>query len=223
VPSLKNAPLPGPDAVDLSLFIPYFLASMVCIATPGTDSIGTLSIGMSRGARQGASFALGVGLGCLTHTLWATLGIAAIVAASETLFAAIKYLGAAYLLYLGIQCLRSKAGLQLSGPQGSTTESGRLVVQGFLSNALNPKVMLFFIAFLPQFVNPAVGPIWQQMLFMGVGFALLTGLSYIVLGLFAGRVGTWLMRKPSAILWLNRLTGAAFIGLALRLAVAERK
>jgi threonine/homoserine/homoserine lactone efflux protein len=212
--------------IDIMLAIwswPWFIASLLCIATPGTDSIGTLSIGMARGGQRGAAFALGVGLGCMTHTVWAALGIAAIVATSETLFLLIKLAGAAYLIYLGLQALRNRGGFDLAASANGSSDTSVLIRQGFISNALNPKVMLFFIAFIPQFIVSTAAPVWQQMLVLGSGFALLTSIAYIGLGLAAGQVGQRLMRQPSIALWLNRLTGVAFLGLALRLAFAERK
>jgi threonine/homoserine/homoserine lactone efflux protein len=211
------------DTVLAAISWPWLIASLVCIATPGTDSIGTLSIGMARGGRRGAAFALGVGLGCLTHTVWAALGIAAIVATSETLFLLIKLAGASYLIYLGLQALRNRGGFDLSSAANGSSQTFTLIRQGFTSNALNPKVMLFFIAFIPQFVSSSGAPVWQQMLVLGSGFALLTTLAYVFLGLAAGKVGQRLMRQPAIAAWLNRLTGLAFIGLALRLAFAERK
>lgn len=228
-----------------ALLLPYAVASLVCIATPGADSLGTLSVSIARGRRAGTAFAVGVGLGCLTHTLWATIGIAAVVAASEALFTAIKLAGAAYLAWLGVQSLRARGGLAIPvmrsghGAQANAdadtdadaradaeidaAQRRKLLVQGFASNAVNPKVMLFFLAFLPQFVDPAAGPVWAQMALLGAGFALMTGLAYALLAASAGRVGQWLRTRPSAATWANRIAGMVFLGLALRLALAERR
>jgi threonine/homoserine/homoserine lactone efflux protein len=145
------------------------------------------------------------------------------VATSETLFLLIKLAGAAYLIYLGLQALRNRGGFDLAASANGSSDTSVLIRQGFISNALNPKVMLFFIAFIPQFIVSTAAPVWQQMLVLGSGFALLTSIAYIGLGLAAGQVGQRLMRQPSIALWLNRLTGVAFLGLALRLAFAERK
>jgi threonine/homoserine/homoserine lactone efflux protein len=176
------------------------------------------------GARRAAGGGLCSGCGLrVTHTVWAALGIAAIVATSETLFLLIKLAGAAYLIYLGLQALRNRGGFDLAASANGSSDTSVLIRQGFISNALNPKVMLFFIAFIPQFIVSTAAPVWQQMLVLGSGFALLTSIAYIGLGLAAGQVGQRLMRQPSIALWLNRLTGVAFLGLALRLAFAERK
>ena len=220
------------------LFWPYLVASIVCIASPGPDSLSVLSIGLARGRREAMQFALGVGTGCLTHTLWAALGVAAVVAASENLFTAIKLAGAAYLLWLGVAALRSPgATIGRTGPlpgsgaeqipqaPGTPREPGRGLrrfVQGFVNNSLNPKVMLFFIAFLPQFVDPALGPASLQMLELGAGFALMTAASYVLLGAASGRVGEAFVRRPALARYLDRLVGMLFIGLAARLALSER-
>lgn len=209
------------------LLLPYIAASMVCIASPGPDSLTVLSLGLARGRRDAMQFALGVGTGCLTHTLWAALGVAALVAASEQLFTAIKLAGAAYLLWLGVGALRSRGALA-AGQLASTSDAqpGRRgwqrFLNGFINNSLNPKVMLFFIAFLPQFVDPALGPVSHQMLQLGAGFALMTATSYVLLGAASGRVGELLRRRPGLALALDRAVGVLFIGLAARLVLTQR-
>ncbi len=207
-------------------FATYLVAACIVIAAPGPDSMNTLAIGMSRGRREAMAYALGVGIGCLTHTLWAVLGISAIVAASETLFSLVKWVGVAYLLWLGVQSLRDRRALPVAddrpliaqAPIGASTR----VLQGALTNALNPKVMLFFMAFLPQFADPRLGAVGAQMLVMGLAFAAITAIAYVLLGAGAGIVGERLLRKPSVVRRLNRATGALFIALALRLMLAER-
>ena len=209
------------------LLLPYIAASMVCIASPGPDSLTVLSLGLARGRRDAMQFALGVGTGCLTHTLWAALGVAALVAASEQLFTSIKLAGAAYLLWLGVGALRSRGALaagQLAGTSDArpARRGWQRFLNGFINNSLNPKVMLFFIAFLPQFVDPALGPVSHQMLQLGAGFALMTATSYVLLGAASGRVGELLRRRPGLALALDRAVGVLFIGLAARLVLTQR-
>lgn len=211
--------------LNVELFITFLLAACVVIAAPGPDSLNTLAIGMSRGRREAVAYAVGVGIGCLTHTLWAVLGISAIVAASETLFGVVKWVGVIYLLWLGVQALRNRGAMCASdvdaavqAPIGASTR----VLQGALTNALNPKVMLFFMAFLPQFADPQLGAVGAQMLVMGLTFAVITTIAYASLGASAGRLGESLLRKPSIAQRLNRATGMLFIALALRLMLAER-
>ena len=216
------------------LYATFVLAGLVVIATPGPDSLNTLAIGIARGRREGVAYALGVGLGCLTHTLWAVLGVSALVAAKAALFNVIKAVGVAYLLWLGVQALRDRGALQLprdgaglemprSGAAAPAASLRQRFMQGVLTNSLNPKVMLFFLAFLPQFVDPQVGSVAVQMLVMGASFAVLTTLAYCVLGWFAGSLGQRLLGKPGVGVALNRCTGVLFIALALRLALVDRK
>jgi threonine/homoserine/homoserine lactone efflux protein len=210
----------------LDLYLSFLVAALIVIASPGPDSLNSLAIGLARGRREGVAYALGVGVGCLTHTLWAMLGISAIVAASATLFNVIKWIGVGYLLWLGVQSLRS-TGRFVVGPAQGGEPSGSVVQrfrQGVLTNALNPKVMLFFLAFLPQFVDPQHGlaVVWQLGL-MGLTFTLVTAVAYSALAWSAGSVGARLTRQPRIALWLERATGIVFIAMAARLAFADRK
>jgi RhtB (resistance to homoserine/threonine) family protein len=208
------------------LYLSFLIAALVVIASPGPDSLNSLAIGIARGRREGVAYALGVGVGCLTHTVWAMLGISAIVAASATLFSVIKWVGVAYLVWLGIQSLRSKGSLSAMNatPQAAQHNAAQRFRQGVLTNALNPKVMLFFLAFLPQFVDPQhdVAVIWQLGL-MGLTFTVVTALAYSALAWSAGAVGARLTQQPRIALWLERATGIVFIAMAARLALAERK
>jgi threonine/homoserine/homoserine lactone efflux protein len=208
----------------LDLYLSYLVAALIVIASPGPDSLNSLAIGISRGRREGVAYALGVGVGCLTHTVWAMLGISAIVAASAALFNVIKWIGVAYLVWLGIQSLRSKGSIAAMGNVPQRGNAAQRFRQGVLTNALNPKVMLFFLAFLPQFVDPQHGAavIWQLGL-MGLTFTVITALAYSALAWSAGSVGARLIEQPRIALWLERATGVVFIAMAARLALAERK
>ena len=212
-------------ALNPDLFATYLFAACVVIAAPGPDSLNTLAIGMARGRREAVAYAGGVGVGCMTHTLWAVLGVSALVAASEALFNLVKLAGVAYLLWLGVPALRARGGLSppSAGAQAAPASSSRRFVQGVLTNALNPKVMLFFMAFLPQFADPALGAVGAQMAVMGLAFAVITTIAYALLGASAGRVGERLLGRPGFARWLNRATGVLFIALALRLLLTERK
>jgi RhtB (resistance to homoserine/threonine) family protein len=208
----------------LDLYLSFLVAALIVIASPGPDSLNSLTIGLSRGRREGVAYALGVGIGCLTHTLWAMLGISAVVAASATLFNVIKWIGVAYLLWLGVQSLRSTGRFAMTEARGPSATTAQRFRQGLLTNALNPKVMLFFLAFLPQFVDPQHGfaVIWQLGL-MGLTFTLVTAVAYSALAWSAGAVGARLAKQPRIALWLERATGIVFIAMAARLAFAERK
>jgi threonine/homoserine/homoserine lactone efflux protein len=205
--------------MNLAAWSAFLAASLVCIATPGPDSLGVLGMGFSRGRRSALWFALGVGSGCLTHTLWASLGIAALVAASPALFSALKGLGALYLLWMAWGLWRSADSSPAHVERAGTTSSDATTLfrQGLLSNALNPKVMLFFIAFLPQFVSPSGLPIAAQLALFGSTFALMTTLAYSFLALGASRVSTTLRQRPWVERVINRLCAFLFAGLAARL------
>ncbi len=203
------------------LLVAYLLASAVVIATPGPDSLMVLTLGLTRGRREAMQFALGVGTGCLTHTLCAALGVGALVAASGELFGLVKLAGAAYLLWLGIAALRSPGRFAAGSPAPPPRRNSRFV-QGLVSNSLNPKVMLFFIAFLPQFVGPASGSVSLRLLELGAGFAAMTAACYVLLGAASARVGDLFLRHPSLARYLDRVVGILFIGLAARLALTQR-
>ena len=148
--------------------------------------------------------------------------MAALIAASATAFAAMKTAGAVYLCYLGVKALRSN-GETLGGidAAGAVVEPMSLYTRrGFLSNALNPKVALFFLAFLPQFAGHGAGARLQIVL-LGATFAALTAVVFVCLGYFSGHVGAWLRQRPSATKWLDRVTGGLFIGLGVRLALVR--
>jgi threonine/homoserine/homoserine lactone efflux protein len=173
-------------------YFAFVVASLICTAAPGPDNLAILSLGLAHGRRAGVGFALGCALGCLTHTVWAAIGVAALVAASDLAFTILKYAGAAYLLYLGVQALRSApAEIGEMKPDASS----RFLVRGFIANAINPKVALFFLAFLPQFVN-AGSNVSLQMLLLGLSFAVVTVIVFVPLGYFSGQVGAWLRGRP---------------------------
>ena len=211
---------------DLSLaqIAGFLLAAALITFAPGPDNLSVLSLGLSRGRRAGIGFGLGCALGCFTHTIWATLGVTALIAASDTAFAALKFAGAAYLVWLGVQALKSPGAKFTAEAEGTPPQEAMrpYVMRGFVANAINPKVALFFLAFLPQFVDPARGAAAAQTALLGTLFALQTVLIFGALGWYAGTVGGWLRGRPAVGRWLDRATGVLFIGLGIRLALAQR-
>jgi threonine/homoserine/homoserine lactone efflux protein len=212
-----------PD-ISLAQVAGFLLAAALITFAPGPDNLSVLSLGLSRGRRAGIGFGLGCALGCFTHTIWATLGVTALIAASDTAFAALKYAGAAYLVWLGVQALKSPGAKFTAEAEGTPPQEAMrpYVMRGFVANAINPKVALFFLAFLPQFVDPARGAAAAQTALLGTLFALQTVLIFGVLGWYAGTVGGWLRGRPAVGRWLDRATGVLFIGLGIRLALAQR-
>lgn len=198
-----------------------FLAAAVLITVaPGPDNLMVLALGMARGRSAGMAFGLGCAVGCLSHTMLAALGISALIAASASTFAAIKIVGGGYLLWLGVQALRNT---RPTGAGEPLPEPGlrRLFARGLLANAINPKVILFFLAFLPQFVNAGRGHAGWQMAQLGIVFTLQAALIFGAIGWSAGRLGQWLARRPSVGVWLDRIAGGIFVALGLRLIVAR--
>lgn len=205
--------------------LPFVLTAVLLTITPGPDNLMVLSVGASRGRRHGMVFGLGCAIGCLSHTVLAVLGVSAVLAASPVAFTLLKVVGGTYLIWLGIAALRSRGGARM--PQGQPTDAGgggsvwRYFAKGMFANAINPKVVLFFLSFLPQFVVPSQGGVPMQMAVLGVLFTVQAAVLFGLLGWFAGAVGQWLQRRPGAGLWLDRLTGLIFMGLGLRMVVSR--
>lgn len=200
-----------------------FLASAILItASPGPDNLMVLGVGISRGRKPGMVFGLGCALGCLSHTLLAALGISALIAASPLAFTALKVTGGLYLIYLGSQALRSRGIQNQPSAAVMAQESlSKLFTKGLFANSINPKVVLFFLSFLPQFIIPANGHVGLQTAQLGLVFTAQAVLLFSLLGYFSGAVGQWLMQRPKAGLWLDRIAGCIFIGLGLRLVLAN--
>ena len=196
-----------------------FLATAILVTlAPGPDNLMVLSIGMARGRAQGVAFGLGCALGCLNHTLLAALGVSALIAASPTAFTTLKIAGGVYLIWLGIQAIRNARAL--GTPQdgkGPAETHGRLFVKGLVANAINPKVILLFLAFLPQFVDSRRGHVAWQIVQLGVLFTVETVIVFGAIGWFAVRVGERLARRPAIGAWLDRVAGGIFVALGLRL------
>lgn len=202
-------------------FFAFLAAAMLITVSPGPDNLMVLGVGIARGRAPGVAFGLGCGFGCLSHTVLATLGVSALIAASPLAFALLKMGGGVYLVWLGIQALRSRGGVTMGRAQGAGESWSRLFAKGLLANAINPKVVLFFLSFLPQFVIAERGHVGWQTLQLGLVFTLQAALLFGLLGYFSGAVGNWLQRHGRAGLWLDRLAGTIFVGLGLRLITAR--
>lgn len=204
------------------LFLPM---ALLITAAPGPDNLAVLALGVSRGRAASLGFGLGCAAGCLNHTLLAVIGVSALIAASPTAFALMQYAGAAYLIWIGLRSLRH-AGHSRPGPtttQGTATAGDfwRHFRRGLLANAINPKVALFFLAFLPQFVRPEQGDPGGQLALLGLVFTACTALLFGLLALGAARAGTALRARPAIGRALDRATGLLFLGLGLRLALGD--
>lgn len=200
----------------------FLLAAVLITATPGPDNLMVLSMGISKGRMQGIAFGLGCALGCLSHTVLAVLGISAIITASPLAFTALKWIGGAYLIWLGILALRGAgSGNVAQNTSSENTSLKALFLKGMFANAINPKVVLFFLSFLPQFVVTEQGGVGLQLGILGLVFTAQAAILFGLLGYFAGAIGGWLNRNPRSGLWLDRIAGAVFVGLGIRIMVSR--
>jgi threonine/homoserine/homoserine lactone efflux protein len=199
----------------------FLLASVVVIATPGQDMILVMSKSLSHGVSAGVATAAGVSVGLVGHTLLATLGLGALLRTSEWLFTALKFVGAAYLLYIGGQLLLTRAA-HLQAAAALPQSNMRLFLTGAASNISNPKIAVFYFAFLPQFIAPGAAHPTLTIFVLGVLFAALTFLIKGPVAVFSGRLSTWFQSRPAALVWLYRCSGLVMVGLALRLALSRR-
>jgi threonine/homoserine/homoserine lactone efflux protein len=210
--------------IPLDTLVMFFLASTLLGLSPGPDNIFVLTQSALRGAKAGVIVTLGLSTGLVVHTTAVALGVAAVFQASALAFTALKLIGAAYLLYLAWHAFRASA-VGTGGPGGKDLGNiggWQLYRRGIIMNVTNPKVSIFFLAFLPQFADPGRGPLSLQMLQLGGVFILSTLLVFGGVALLAGTLGEWLKHSDRAQRLINRVAGAVFVLLALKLASAER-
>ena len=202
----------------------YLPAVAVIIAIPGPDMLLSLSRGLTQGPLAGIAHALGVGLGIMAHSLLAALGVSALLTASETAFWAMKLIGGAYLIYLGILSWRNASSVASVASQKAPWTA--LFWRGFMSNLLNPKVALFVLAFVPQFVRSAgadASTPFIQMLLLGAIFSVLTIIAYGALGVAAGSVSRWLAAHLSYMRNVNRASAGLFIASGAAVLLLDRR
>ena len=199
----------------------FIITSFVLIITPGQDMILVMSKSVAQGAKAGIATAAGISVGLLGHTVLAAFGLGALLRTSEIFFICIKIFGAIYLFYLGFKLLQTKEDtLVLSNEPISTLKS--LFFQGAISNISNPKIAIFYFAFLPQFVPANSGNPTFMLLFLGSLFAFITFLVKAPIGYGAGSLSKWLRAKPSVQLWINRVSGGILVALGIKLAFEKR-
>lgn len=212
---------PGVLAVAHIAWTLFVASSLLLIVTPGQDMVLVMSRSISQGPRAGVATAAGVSTGLVGHTLLASLGLGALLQASELLFLAVKLVGAAYLVYLGISMMLDKGATTLNGDMPRRSAM-RLFGDGALSNLSNPKIAIFYFAYLPQFVPANDTHPTLTLLVLGLVFAALTFLVKGPVGLAAGMLSAWLRARPSVDRWMRRVSGLVLVGLGVRLAVERR-
>lgn len=199
----------------------FFITSLLLALAPGPDNIFVLTQSALRGKAAGLAVTMGLCTGLIVHTSAVALGLAAIFAASSLAFTVLKLCGAAYLLWLAWQAFRASA-TEITAVAGDQLTGWQLYRRGILMNITNPKVSIFFLAFLPQFADPARGSLTLQMLLLGGLFILATIVVFGGIALVSGMLGNWLNRSPAVQRLMNRLTGTIFVALALRLVLSPR-
>ncbi|MGO7033627.1 LysE family translocator [Rhizobium ruizarguesonis] len=203
-------------------WLAFLSAAVLLNLSPGPDIAFILGHTMRSGKRAGFSALFGVWSGACLHVLMAALGLSAILAASAVAFSTVKWIGAAYLVWLGIQALRSGGGNGLIKAAGERLSVARIYRQGILVSLLNPKVAIFFLAFLPQFVVEGAGPAWAQLLLHGGLIIVVAAFIEPPLVLLGGRLADAIRHNQKIGLWLDRGLGALFVALGVRLALSSR-
>lgn len=207
--------------ISLTQFALFSFTSIVLIFTPGPDIIYVMTRGMAQGRRAALSAAAGFAIGNFAHTFFAIAGLSALITSSATAFAAVKYAGALYLMYIGFKMLRSKASLVAGGRLGEL-QCRVIFRQSILANIMNPKVAVFFLAFFPQFVDASRGQVALQMLTLGSTFVVLTMIGFGIVALLSGEIGRWLNRSARIGNAVGQVAGGVLMALGLRLAWPDR-
>jgi len=201
----------------------FLLTSLIVVASPGTGVLYTLAVALAQGSRAGIAAAFGCTLGIVPHMVAAMLGLAAVLHTSALAFAALKWCGVIYLLYMAWQALRESGALAVEArPQARSRSSRRVIVTGILINILNPKLSIFFLAFLPQFIAADETYPLARMLELSGAFMAMTFAVFVLYCLFAAGVRDRVVTRPKVMAWLRRSFAAGFAALGAKLAFAER-
>jgi threonine/homoserine/homoserine lactone efflux protein len=199
----------------------FLITSFIVVASPGIGVLYTLAAGLGRGPRASIIAAFACTLGIVPHIAAAVLGLAALLHTSALAFQVIKYAGVAYLLFMAWQVLRERGALRVE-PQVDARSAAQIVTTGILINILNPKLSLFFLAFLPQFVSAQEASPLTRMLMLSAVFMLMTFAVFVVYGLAAAAVRDHVVSRPRVMTWMRRAFAGAFVALGAKLALTER-
>ncbi|MEM5299349.1 LysE family translocator [Burkholderia sp. JPY481] len=201
--------------------IEFLVTSLIVVASPGTGALVTVGAGLSRGARAAIVAALGCTFGILPHMLAAITGLAALLHASAVAFSAIKYAGVAYLLFIAWKTLEEKGPLKITLDSPARTDRD-VILHAILVNILNPKLSIFFFAFLPQFIDRGENQPALRMLELSLVFMAMTFVVFMAYGVFAARVRDRILSRPDVLKWMRRSFAAAFVGVGVKLALVQR-
>ncbi|MBO3761018.1 LysE family translocator [Ciceribacter sp. L1K22] len=197
----------------------FLVTAFIVVATPGTGAIYTIAMGLMRGRSMSIVAAFGCTLGIVPHMAAAILGLAAVLSSSEKAFMILKLAGIIYLIYMAIDMLRAGGGGGLGKPDTRQSGTG-IVMQAILINLLNPKLSLFFLAFLPQFVDPSAEGAVSLMIADSLVFMLMTFVVFAIYGLFAASLRDRVVERPNVLAWIRRVFATAFLAMAAKLALA---
>jgi threonine/homoserine/homoserine lactone efflux protein len=199
----------------------FLLTTLIIVASPGTGAIYTIAAGLGRGSRASVLAAFACTLGIVPHLVAALTGLAALLHASALLFEIVKYAGVAYLLYMAWATIRERSAMKLDAKPDSRT-AWQVLIDGVLINLLNPKLSIFFVAFLPQFIASNEQNVLARMLELSGVFMLATFVIFAIYGLFAAAMRDRVVSSPRVMAWMRRTFAAAFVALGARLALTER-
>jgi threonine/homoserine/homoserine lactone efflux protein len=205
----------------LTVSVEFLITSFIIVVSPGTGVLYTLATGLSRGARASVVAAFGCTIGIVPHLIAAIVGLAALLHTSALAFQTFKYLGVAYLLYMAWNTLRERGALRVEKEVGARS-AAQVTVTAILINILNPKLSIFFLAFLPQFVSADEPYPLSRMLALSAAFMLMTFVIFVGYGLFAASIRDHVIQRPRVFTWMRRSFAGAFVALGVKLAVADR-
>ena len=205
-------------------FETFLIAATLLNLTPGADTMYILGRSISQGKKAGILSAIGISTGSLVHCIIAAFGLSIIIAKSAIAFSTIKYLGAAYLIYLGVKALMTKSQTEFEIEQMAKkkTSNRKIFASGILTNILNPKVALFFLAFLPQFIDPNYATNSLPFIILGLTFIVTGTVWCLALALFSAKLSDRIRKNYKIKMWLDRITGGIFIALGIKLALSEK-
>ena len=201
--------------------IEFLITSLIIVASPGTGVLYTLAAGLSRGSKASVVAAFGCTLGIVPHMAAAIMGLAALLHTSALAFQTLKYLGVAYLLFMAWQSLRERGALRVDS-EVNAKSAMQVIVHAILINILNPKLSIFFFAFLPQFVRPSEPGALPHMLGLSAIFMAVTFVVFAIYGIFAASVRSHMISRPQVLTWMRRTFAGAFAALGVKLALADR-
>jgi threonine/homoserine/homoserine lactone efflux protein len=201
----------------------FFIASLLLNLTPGNDMLYVASRSVSQGIKAGIVSAMGIFIGCFVHISAAVLGLSIIISKSAYLFQLIKFAGAAYLIYLGVKAFLLKPAVNKADEKPAKANYLKLFKQGILTNALNPKVAIFFLSFLPQFINPSSSFFKIQLFILGIWFAVQGTLVLIIVACILGKTKDFFRKNPRVWIIQEKITGLILVGLGIRIALITKK